>query len=124
MIRLAIGRYFPFEPLALSETELNLAFFMAFLLLEPRIKAAGTILNYETHVKFRFKEEGCPEELYTTQFLRQVRRGVKNTLPSKLDKRGALLLPLLTYDRSFQEGGRSSSALLSYHRFFGNVTST
>ena len=74
---------------------------MAFLLVEPRIKAAGTILNYETHVKYKFKEQGCPEEMYETQFLRQIRRGVKNTLPSKIDKRGALLLPLLIYNRSF-----------------------
>ena len=101
MVCLAAGRHFPFEPQDLSEAELNLAFFMAFLLLEPRITTAGTILNYESHVKFRFQEEGCPEEVYNTQFLRQVRRGVKNTLPSKLDKRSALLLPLLIYERSF-----------------------
>ena len=82
MTRLKTGRYFPFQPQALSETELNLAFYMAFLLMEPRIKAADTILKYESHVKFKFREEGCPEELYTTPFLRQVRRGVKNTLPS------------------------------------------
>ena len=119
MASLAAGRYFPFEPQALSETELNLAFFMAFLLLEPRIRAAGTILNYETHVKFKFKEEGCPEELYSTQFLRQVRRGVKNTLPSKLDKRGALLLPLLTFERTFQEGATDGNCLLHFSTIIG-----
>ena len=59
MIRLSSGRYFPFEPQLLTETELNLAFFMAFLLLEPRIRAAGTILGYETHVKFKFKEKAA-----------------------------------------------------------------
>ena len=95
MANLDYGRLYPFEPQELSETELNLAFFMAFLLLEPRISASGTILNYETHVKSNFKEEGCPESLYDTPFLTKIRRGVKNTLPSKVDKRGALLLPLL-----------------------------
>ena len=119
MTRLAVCRYYPFEPQSLSETELNLAFFMAFLLLEPRIRAAGTILNYETHVKFNFKEEGCPEALYTTQFLRQVRRGVKNTLPSKLDKRGALLLPLLTYDTSFQASPTDGRCLLLFATIIG-----
>ena len=68
MTRLAVGRYFPFGPQALSEIELNLGFFMAFLLLEPRITAAGTILNYETYMKFKFKVEGCLEELYNTRF--------------------------------------------------------
>ena len=121
MVRLTKGRYFPFEPQVLSETELNLAFFMAFLLLEPRIKAAGTILCYETHVKFRFNEEGCPEELYTTLLLKQVRRGVKNTLPSKIDKRGALLLPLLTYDRSFQAGRTDSDGLLHFSTIIGFI---
>ena len=79
------GIRFPFKRRIIPETELNLAFFMAFLLLEPRIRTAGTILNYESHVKYRFQEEGCPEEVYNTQFLRQVRRGVKNSLLSKLD---------------------------------------
>ena len=52
---------FPFQRRTLTETELNLAFFMAFLLLEPKITAASTILGYETHVKYMFKEEGCAE---------------------------------------------------------------
>ena len=121
MIRLSSGRYFPFEPQLLTETELNLAFFMAFLLLEPRIRAAGTILGYETHVKFKFKEEGCPEELYTTQFLKQVRRGVKNTLPSKLDMRGALLLPLLTQARSFRAGASVGEHLLHFSTIIGFI---
>ena len=121
MTRLTKGRYFPFEPLVLSETELNLAFFMAFLLLEPKIKAAGTILSYETHVKFSFNEQGCPEELYQTHFLKQVRRGVKNTLPSKLDKRGALLLPLLTYARSFKTGGTDADSILHFSTIIGFV---
>ena len=55
------GSVFPFQRRTLTETELNLAFFMAFLLLEPKITAASTILGYETHVKYMFKEEGCSE---------------------------------------------------------------
>ena len=46
------GVHFPFRHRTLPETELNLAFFMAFLLLEPTITKASTILNYETHVKY------------------------------------------------------------------------
>ena len=57
------GRQFPFNRRTLSMTELNLAFFMAFLILEPSITKASTILGYETHVKYLFKTEGCPEKL-------------------------------------------------------------
>ena len=57
------GVRFPFERRVLSETELNLAFFMAFLILEPTINKASTILNYETHVKYLFRTEGCPVEI-------------------------------------------------------------
>ena len=39
MVRLTKGRYFPFEPQVLSETELNLAFFMAFLLIRTTYKS-------------------------------------------------------------------------------------
>ena len=56
------GVYLPFQQLRLGETELNLAFFMTFLLLEPRITKATTITGYESHVKYVFKEEGCPED--------------------------------------------------------------
>ena len=119
MARLAAGRYFPFEPQALSETELNLAFFMAFLLLEPRIRAARTILNYESHVKFKFKEEWCTEDMYDTQFLRNIRRRVKNTLPLNLDKRRALLLPLLIYNPVFQRGAMDDNCLVRFATIIG-----
>ena len=56
------GEYFPFQRRMLGVTELNLAFFMAFLLLEPKINKATTILGYETHVNYVFKEEGCAKQ--------------------------------------------------------------
>ena len=121
MVQMARGQYYPFEPRALQDTELNLAFFMAFLLLEPKIKAAGTILNYETHVKFSFKEEGCREELFTTPFLKCIRRGVKNTLPSKRDKRSALLLPLLLQQTAFQSKVTNTDCLLRFATIIGFV---
>ena len=55
------GVYFPFQRQMLGETELNLAFFIAFLVLKPRITKANTILGYTSHVKYVFKEEGCAE---------------------------------------------------------------
>ena len=58
---LAHGVQFPFQRTTLTDTELNLAFYMADLLLKPKITSAGTILNYETHVKSLFIEEGCEE---------------------------------------------------------------
>ena len=33
---------------------------MAFLLLEPTITKATTILGFETYVKYLFRAEGCP----------------------------------------------------------------
>ena len=46
------GILFPFEALTLSETELNLAFFMANLILRPTITVGATIASYVTHVKY------------------------------------------------------------------------
>ena len=43
------GTYFPFQRRRLGETELNLAFYIAFLLLKPGITKANTILNYTSH---------------------------------------------------------------------------
>ena len=112
---LAHGVRYPFRQQNLSQTELNLAFFMPFLLLEPHISSANTILGYESHVKYNFREEGCEEYEYTTPFLKQVRRGVRNTLPEKADKRGALLLPLLTLTRdSFQTRTDDINCLLHF----------
>ena len=51
---------FPFKQRQLSPTELTLAFFMASLLLEPTINSGSTITGYENHVKYMFREEGCP----------------------------------------------------------------
>ena len=55
------GVLFPFKPRSLQQTELALAIFMAFLLLQPKIRKATTILSYKTHVKSLFRNEGCPE---------------------------------------------------------------
>ena len=55
------GIRFPFKPLSLRHTELNLAFYIAFLLLEPNVRKALTILCYDIHVKSWFRSEGCPE---------------------------------------------------------------
>ena len=49
---LYMGVRFPFQRRELSITELNLAFFMAHLLLKPSISVGSTIINYETHVKY------------------------------------------------------------------------
>ena len=59
----------PFQQQTLEKTELYLAFYIAWLVLKPSISAASTILNYETHVKYFFREEGCDPEEYSTAFL-------------------------------------------------------
>ena len=72
----------PFLPRALTKTELYLSFYVAFLILKPTITKASTILNYEGHVKYFFREQGCDPELYKTPFLKQIRRGIKKCFPS------------------------------------------
>ena len=69
----------PFRPGQLSRTELHLAFYMAFLVLKPTITGASTILGYEGHVKYFFRENGYDDTEYLTTFLGPVRRGIKNT---------------------------------------------
>ena len=86
---LAGAAHLPFQNRQLNQTELTLAFFMAHFVLKPTIKVGTTILNYETHVKYYFREEGCTEIAYSTPFLRQVRQGVQKTLPSRADDRRA-----------------------------------
>ena len=82
-----------FLPDSLSDTELHLAFYMAFLILKPTITKASTILGYENHVKYYFLENGCDPIDYNTSFLKQVRKGVKNIYPKLADKRVAFFLP-------------------------------
>ena len=115
------GRYFPFHRRYLPETELNLAFFMAFLLLEPSITKATTILNYETHVKYLFRTEGCPVELWETPFLGHIRKGLRNTLPSDADGRRPLLLPLLMFRPEFLNVASHEKRLLRFATTLGFV---
>ena len=86
--------YRPFLPRDLSRTELYLAFYIAYLVLKPSIKKGSTILAYEGHVKYLFREQGCPVEAYKTPFLGQLRKGVKNVFPSGADKQEAFFLPV------------------------------
>ena len=83
----------PFHPDKLTNTELCLSFYIAYLMLKSTITKASTILNYETHVKYAFREQGCHPSDYSTPFLKQIRRGVNNTYPEQADKRVAFLLP-------------------------------
>ena len=119
ILSLKQGDLFPFHSTVLSDTELNLAFYIAWLLLRPTITSASTILGYETHVKSLFLEEGCDESIFKTQFLRKVRRGVRNTLPMKADKRGALLLPLLAEHNAFVREGDDTSCILRFGTIMG-----
>ena len=113
------GRFFPFQQRYMQEAELNLAFYIAFLLLEPNITAASTILNYETHVKYKFKAEGCPETAWGTPFLKQVRKGLKNTLPSSPDRRAPLLLPSVMGSPRFTNVNSEEQRLLRFVTIIG-----
>ena len=87
--------YCPFVPQSLGRTELHLAFYLAYLVLKPTITKATTILAYEGHVKYFFREQGCSPTAYLTPFLGQVHKGLKNVYPLQADKREALFVPLL-----------------------------
>ena len=103
------GFLLPFPRRQLKRTELMLAFFMASLLLRPTIKRASTILCYETHVKWSFRKEGCHPGEYNTPFLKQVRKGLRKTLPSPKDARSAFTVytPEIFDDTRFSTQGYS-----------------
>ena len=67
---------------------------MASLFMRPTITRASTILSYETHVKWWYRKEGCQIWEYNTSFIKQVRQGLRKTLPSPKDSRSAFLLPM------------------------------
>ena len=92
-----------------------------YLLLEPTIKKASTILNYEPHVKYLFRSEGCPPEIWETPFLGQVRRGLKNTLPSDAGGRRPLLLPLIMSRPNFLCTTSDEQRLLRFDTILGFI---
>ena len=94
---------------------------MAHLLLRPSIKVGTTILNYESHVKFWFRAEGCPEDEYSTPFLRQIRTGIKKTLPSLPDDRRALLLPTMTQRPQFYRDDNPTNMIFRFATIIGFV---
>ena len=101
----------PFSQSELGKTELSLAFFIAFLVLKPSITSASTILGYEGHVKYMFREDGCEPLEYQTPFLSQVRCGVKNFFPQQPDARRAFLLPMCLKNPVFQDVSSKKKAL-------------
>ena len=112
---------FPFQRQCLRKTELTIAFFMAHLLLRPTIKKASTILCYESHVKSWFRKEGCHPAEYSTIFLKQVRAGLKKTLPSRRDSRSALILPMYCLTRTFRGTRSREQVLLKFATILGFV---
>ena len=113
--------FLPFAKNSLSVTELTLAFYMAYLLLRPKILKASTILNYETHVKWWFRREGCQPFEYQTPFLKQVRTGLRKTLPSRRDSRTALILPIYSHAQSFRSSNTRELTLLKFAAILGFV---
>ena len=93
----------PFLRRRLCNVELHLAFFIAWLLIQPGISSASTVLGYEVHTMPMFRSEGCKPWEYQTAFLGQVRQGVRNVLPCQADKRNAFLLPHHIHLEEFTE---------------------
>ena len=115
------GMMWPFSQSTLRATELTLAFFMAFLMMRPTITKASTILSYETHLKWWYRKEGCPSWEYNTGFIKQVRRGLRKTLPSPKDNRSAFLLPMFIVMPVFLSTESRKSSLLRCVTILGFV---
>ena len=94
---------------------------MAYLLLQPTVTKASTICGYESHVKYAFKEEGCPEWEWDTLFLKQIRKGLRNTLPSHADMRLPLLLPSLISQPEFNTVGSKTERILRFATILGFI---
>ena len=115
------GYLLPFPRTRLQKTELVLAFFMASLVTKPSITKAATILNYETHVKWHYRREGCQPCEYQTPFLKQVRKGLRKMLPSRQDLRAAFLLPKYVFMGKFSRTNQQYRCLLRFATIMGFV---
>ena len=89
--------------------------------MKPSITVGTTIEGYETHVKYWFRTEGCPEVEYNTPFLCQLQTGIKKTLPSRADTRRALLLPNFMTSAEFNATNGKSDILLLFATILGLV---
>ena len=78
-------------------------------------------MGYESHVKYWFRTEGCPEDEYNTPFLRQLRSGIQKTLPSNADTRRALLLPNFMNSNQFNTTIREKDILVRFATILGFV---
>ena len=103
----------------ISQTELTLAFYMAHMVLDPRISSSNTILGYETDVKYMFREYGCHPAEYNTPFLGQLRKGFRNTLPEVGYKRRAFRLPLYLGKTGFLSAYTKAQRLLRFATMLG-----
>ena len=115
------GCLLPFPQRQLQRTELMLAFFMASLILKPSITRPSTILAYETHVKWSYKKEGCHPYVYNTPFLKQVRKGLRKTLPSPKDARSAFTLPKYLTTPVFKYSSTAVSCFLRFATIIGFI---
>ena len=111
----------PFTQRPLSKTELSLAFFIAYLVLHPTITSPATILGYTTHVKYKFRENGCDPAEYKTPFLGQIRKGVENVFPQQADSRRALLLPRYLDREAFTTVDTREASLARFATILGFV---
>ena len=112
---------YPFRRTSLSRTELALAFYMEYLILQPTIRASSTILGYEVHVKYMFRENGCDPEMYNTAFLGQVRKGIENVFPKQADSRKAFLLPNYLTRTSFRHVTTKQDVLARFATIIGFI---
>ena len=87
---------------------------MESLLLKPSIKRASTILVYKTYVKRNYRKGGCHPYVYNTAFLKQVRKGLRKTLPSPRDFCFAFILPKYLHALIFQFTSTEASCFLHF----------
>ena len=72
-------------------------------------------------MKYLFRTEGCPIEMWDTPFLGQIRGGLKNTLPSSRDGRRPLLLPEIMFNPQFLNTVSDEQRMLRFATILGFI---
>ena len=110
---------YPFPRNDLQEYELALAFYAAYLSLQPTITRGTTVAAYLSHVRAAWRLEGCHAKYLTSEFVAYVTRGIHRALPAKPDSRMAFLLLACHLPRRFLQPPNAPSFLLKLATIFG-----
>ena len=110
---------YPFPQKMLQEYELALAFYAAYLALQPTITRGSTVAAYLSHVRAGWRQAGCHKIYLSSEFVAYVTRGIHRALPAKPDSRQAFLLLACHLPRRFLHPPTAPSFLLKLATILG-----